>query len=111
MKEDLRMYVEEEMATMHGDEEFKNAIATELVRKADGNFLWATFVLSEVLRCHTQDSVLEALEDVPGRTRAIVRTNGLYASKELPTFGSSHGQNHTDLDRLLKASFEFVGLG
>ncbi len=65
MKEDLRMYVEEEMATMHGGEEFKNAVATELVRKADGNFLWATFVLTEVLRCHTQDEVFEALEDVP----------------------------------------------
>jgi WD40 repeat protein len=65
MKEDLRMYVEEEMATMHGDEEFKYAIATQLVRKADGNFLWANLVLTEVLRCHTQDAVLEALEDVP----------------------------------------------
>lgn len=65
MKEDLRMYVEEEMASMHGDAEFKYAIAKELVRKADGNFLWANFVLTEVLRCHTQDAVLEALEDVP----------------------------------------------
>ena len=65
MKEDLRMYVEEEMATMHGDEEFKYAVATQLVRKADGNFLWASLVLNEVLRCHTQDAVLEALEDVP----------------------------------------------
>lgn len=65
MKEDLRMYVEEEMATMHGDEDFRYAIATELVRKADGSFLWANLVLTEVLRCHTQDAVLEALEDVP----------------------------------------------
>ena len=65
MKEDLRMYVEDEMATMHGDEEFKDAIATELVRKADGNFLWASFVLAEVLQCHTQDAVLKALEEVP----------------------------------------------
>lgn len=65
MKEDLRMYVEEEMATMHGDEEFKYEIATQLVRKADANFLWANLVLTEVLGCHTQDAVLEALEDVP----------------------------------------------
>ena len=59
------MYVEEEMATMHGDEEFKYEIATQLVRKADANFLWANLVLTEVLGCHTQDAVLEALEDVP----------------------------------------------
>ena len=65
MKGDLRMYVDEEMATMHGDEEFKNSIATQLVRKADGNFLWTNLVLTEVLRCHTQVAVLEALEDVP----------------------------------------------
>ncbi len=71
MKEDLRMYVEEEMATMHGDEEFKRAIATEIVRKADGIFLWANFVLTEVLRCHTQDAVLEALEDVPEELESL----------------------------------------
>ena len=65
MKEDLRMYVEEEMGTMHGDEDFKSAIAAQLVHKADGNFLWANLVLTEVLRCHTQDAVLDALKDVP----------------------------------------------
>jgi len=70
-REDLRMYVEEEIATMHGDEVFKDDIAKKLVRKADGNFLWATFVLSEVLRCHTQDAVLEALEDVPGELEPL----------------------------------------
>lgn len=64
-KEDLRMYVEEEMATMHGDEDFKYAIAAELVRKADGYFLWASLVLTEVLGCHTKDAVLKALEEVP----------------------------------------------
>ena len=65
VQEDLRKYVSEEMASMHGDEEFKDAIASELVRKADGNFLWATLVMSEVLQCHTEDAVFEALKDVP----------------------------------------------
>ena len=65
MKEDLSMYVVEEMASMHSDEEFRSAIAKELVRKADGNFLWASLVLNEVLHCHTEDAVLEAIEDVP----------------------------------------------
>lgn len=71
MKEDLRMYVEEEITAMHGDEEFKHAIATQLVRKADGNFLWANLVLTEVLQCHTQDAVLEALEDVPEKLEPL----------------------------------------
>ncbi len=65
MKDDVRIYVEEEMAAMHGDEDFKSTIAAELLRKADGNFLWATLVLNDVLQCHTQDAVFEALEAVP----------------------------------------------
>ena len=71
VEEDLRKYVDEEMVTMHGDEDFRNAIASELVRKADGNFLWATLVLSEVLQCHTQDAVFEALEDVPEELKPL----------------------------------------
>ena len=50
---------------MHGEENFEDGIATELVCKADGNFVWANLVLTKVLRCHIQDAVLEALEDVP----------------------------------------------
>ena len=65
IEEDLRIYVVEEMASMHGDEEFRSSITKELVRKANGNFLWASLVLNEVLRYHIQDAVLEAIEDVP----------------------------------------------
>ena len=65
IQEDLRKYVSEEIGTILGDKEFKNAITTELIRKADGNFLWATLVITEVLQCHTQEAVFEALEDVP----------------------------------------------
>ncbi|KAJ9639626.1 hypothetical protein H2204_003696 [Knufia peltigerae] len=65
MKNDLRLYIEEEMTSMHGDDDFKDAIAAELTRKADGNFLWASLVLGEVLQCHTGDAVLEALNEVP----------------------------------------------
>lgn len=65
VNQDLRKYINEEMANMHGDDDFKDAIATELVRKADGNFLWATLVMTEVLQCHTEDAVFEALDSVP----------------------------------------------
>ncbi|KAK5453601.1 hypothetical protein LTS15_006787 [Exophiala xenobiotica] len=71
MSQDLQMYAEEEMATMHGDEEFKHSIAMELARKADGNFLWASLVLTEVLQCHTEDEVLRALEEVPNELEPL----------------------------------------
>ena len=103
MKEDLQMYVQEEMASMHGDEEFKHAIAKQLVRKADGNFLWASLVLTEVLQCHTQDAVLEALKDVPEELEP------LYERMD-STLAKSCRPDNTDMDRVLEASLEFIRL-
>lgn len=71
MKGDLQAYVEEEMSNMHGDDKFKDAVTTELVRKADGSFLWATLVLTEVLLCHTEDAVLEEIEEVPEELESL----------------------------------------
>ncbi|OAL28874.1 hypothetical protein AYO20_09354 [Fonsecaea nubica] len=71
MADDLRMYAEEEMATMRGDEDFKYEVADKLARKADGNFLWANLVLAEVLQYHTEDEVFKALEEVPDELESL----------------------------------------
>ncbi len=63
--EDLRMYVEEEMESMRGDQSFRDRIAEKILAKADGNFLWANLVLKEVLQCHTETEIEDALNDVP----------------------------------------------
>lgn len=63
--EDLRMYVEDEMESMRGDQNFKDRIAERILAKADGNFLWANLVLKEVLQCHTETEIEDALNDVP----------------------------------------------
>lgn len=63
--EDLRLYVEEEMDTMRGDQSFKDRVADKILAKADGNFLWATLVMKEVLQCHTETEIEDALNDVP----------------------------------------------
>ncbi|KAF7504396.1 hypothetical protein GJ744_002262 [Endocarpon pusillum] len=63
--EDLRMYVEDEMQLMRGDQNFKDQIAERILAKADGNFLWANLVVKEVLQCHTETEIEDALNDVP----------------------------------------------
>lgn len=63
--EDLRMYVEDEMESMRGDQSFKERTAEKILAKADGNFLWANLALKEVLQCHTETEIEDALNDVP----------------------------------------------
>jgi WD40 repeat protein len=63
--EDLRMYVDDEMQAMRGDQSFKDRIAERILAKADGNFLWTNLVLKEVLQCHTETEIEDALNDVP----------------------------------------------
>jgi len=65
IENDLQVYVEEEMMTMHGDYSFKKHIEQRILQKADGNFLWINLVLQEILGCHTEEEVDQALEDVP----------------------------------------------
>lgn len=62
---DLRMYVEDEMQAMHGDALFKQSISERILAKADGNFLWAHLVVHEILQCHTEYDVEDAMSHVP----------------------------------------------
>ena len=63
--EDLRMYVEEEMEGMRGEQAFKDHISERIIAKADSNFLWASLVVKEVLQCHTEKEIEIALQEVP----------------------------------------------
>jgi WD40 repeat protein len=62
---DLKLYVREEMNSMRGDSAYRERITSRILEKAMGNFLWAHLVVREVLQCHTQDAVEQALEKVP----------------------------------------------
>jgi hypothetical protein len=64
-QKDLQSYVVEEMEEMRGDETFKEHVIAQILEKADGNFLWVHLVVKEILQCHTEDSVSEALTQVP----------------------------------------------
>ncbi|TAQ86948.1 hypothetical protein B7494_g4728 [Chlorociboria aeruginascens] len=64
-KNDIRIYVEKEIQYMHAPPEFKSQIVEKMVAGANGNFLWASLALVEVMKCNTQEDLDETLEDIP----------------------------------------------
>lgn len=62
---DIRAYVEENMAEMHGHSLFKSQIIDALLEKASGNFLWVHLVVEEILHCNTLVEVQETLNTIP----------------------------------------------
>ncbi|KAK5097145.1 hypothetical protein LTS08_007166 [Lithohypha guttulata] len=64
-KDDLELYVEEEMEAMFGEDAFKQQTLLRVLQKADGNFLWVHLVVQEILECTMEDDVENALNTVP----------------------------------------------
>jgi hypothetical protein len=82
---DLRLYVSDEMQSMHGDDAFREEITERILRKADGNFLWVHLVVSEILQCHTEDAVEDALSQVPQELEPLYeRMDGALAANTKP---------------------------
>ena len=63
---DIALYANTEMTFMHGTEEFRNEIVDKIVQKSEGSFLWVHLAIKDIMRCHQEDDVREALEDFPG---------------------------------------------
>ena len=66
--QDLRAYVNKEMEyirPMHGSPGFKEHVVQKILSMAEGNFLWVHLVLKEILHCHTQAAIENALEELP----------------------------------------------
>ncbi|MCJ1438602.1 hypothetical protein MMC27_007992 [Xylographa pallens] len=70
-RDDIRLYVTEEIKYMRGDPTFKKRVAAEIIEKANGNFLWVHLVINEILQCHTQGAVTEALTEIPADLEAF----------------------------------------
>ncbi len=64
-QKDLRLFVTEEMSSMRGDPIYRQQVASRVLERAAGNFLWVYLVVKEILRCHTEDAIEEALSEVP----------------------------------------------
>ena len=82
-RDDLRLYVTEEISFMRGEPIFKERVAAEVFEKADGNFLWVYLIIQEILQCHTQGAVVEALNNVPADMEALYERMHVNLEKNL----------------------------
>ena len=78
---DIRLYVENEVKLMRGTEDLKSQVTQSILHHADGNFLWVRLVLEEILGCHTQQAVMQTLEEVPAGMGALYQRMELNISK------------------------------
>ena len=64
-KKDIRICVENEVRYMHAPQDFKDQILERLVAGANGNFLWASLALVEVMECNTEEDIEATLKGIP----------------------------------------------
>ena len=87
---DIRMLVEKEIEHMRGNHELKHQVTQSIMNRAKGNFLWVRLVLEEIISCHTEEAIEEALDEIPSDM------NKLYQRMELAILNNSR-----KADRLL----------
>ena len=64
---DIRYYTASQVQYMHGSEDFKQAIVTQIVDLAEGNFLWVELAIKEILQRHNLQDIQAALRELlPG---------------------------------------------
>ena len=74
---DIEVFVKQEIELVHATPELKADIVRRLLDKAYGNFLWVRLALDELLQCHTQEDIEEALEGIPsGMEELYLRMEG-----------------------------------
>ncbi|KAJ4405278.1 hypothetical protein N0V82_010350 [Gnomoniopsis sp. IMI 355080] len=64
-RQDIRIFLEQEVHHMRGSPDFKSQLIDRVLARSEGNFLWTKLVLNEISQCHTEEGIDEALEDIP----------------------------------------------
>ncbi|KAI1410400.1 hypothetical protein F5Y13DRAFT_202173 [Hypoxylon sp. FL1857] len=83
-EDDIRLFVAEEIDYLPSDDNFKLETTNEIIRRSQGNFLWASLVLKRVVRCHRQDQVKRVLEETPdGMDELYDRMSGAVGDLDL----------------------------
>lgn len=80
---DIRVYVENELKFMRGTEDLKLQVTESILCRADNNFLWVRLVLEEILDCHTQQAIMQTMEEVPAGMGALYQRMELNISNNM----------------------------
>ena len=70
---DIHTLVEKEIKHMRGRDEFRRKVAQIVKSRAQGNFLWARLVLEDIVNCHSEAAIQEALDNVPSDMNKLYR--------------------------------------
>ncbi|KAJ6447188.1 Calcium channel YVC1 [Purpureocillium lavendulum] len=62
---DIAVFVDREMEHLPGTAAFREKLQRKILSRSEGNFLWTKLVLSEIMQCHTEESIDEVLEETP----------------------------------------------
>ena len=62
---DIHLLVAKEIKHLRGSDELRSRVAQNIENRAQGNFLWTRIVLEDILNCHSEDAIQEALDDIP----------------------------------------------
>ncbi|KAI4209636.1 MAG: hypothetical protein LQ351_007436 [Letrouitia transgressa] len=70
---DIHTLVEKEIKYVRGSDELRQRVAQVVESRAQGNFLWARLILEDIVSCHSEDAIQEALSDIPSDMNNLYR--------------------------------------
>ena len=70
---DIHTLIEEEIQHMRGSDELRQRVAQNVRDRAQGSFLWARLVLEDIVNCHSEEAIQDALKDIPNDMNDLYR--------------------------------------
>ncbi|CAI6336638.1 unnamed protein product [Periconia digitata] len=89
---DIQICVKKEVQYIHTDDDFKDQIIQRLVNAAQGNFLWASLVLGEVVKCNTEEDLEDTLRGIPSGMENLYERMERMIIEKIPPHQQSLGQ-------------------
>ncbi|KAI1087489.1 hypothetical protein F5B19DRAFT_475279 [Rostrohypoxylon terebratum] len=62
---DIELLAKQELKHMRGSLEFREQLMDTVLKRSEGNFLWARLALDELLECHTEENIRNVLQEIP----------------------------------------------
>lgn len=93
---DIHTLVTSEITHMRGSDELRHKVSQTIESRAQGSFLWARLVLEDIVSCHSEDAIQEALDDIPNDM------NNLYRRMELTILNNPRKSNTALAKALLR---------